>query len=135
MSDLAPTRFPDHPHVDTVGDDLDGFERGNATLIEQWAAVEDAARVVALLAGQPAPEFDASAQALIARLVRADAGRAQTSILTLDELVATMRFGLDALLAAHGTNADPRPAAHCLWREYLRGRAATLREAALATRS
>ena len=41
---------------------------------------------------------------------------------------------LDALLAAHGTSADPRPAAHCLWREYQRGRAATLREAALATR-
>ena len=39
-----------------------------------------------------------------------------------------------ALLAAHGTSADPRPAAHCLWREYQRGRAATLREAALATR-
>ena len=41
---------------------------------------------------------------------------------------------IDALLAAHGTSADPRPAAHCLWREYQRGRAATLREAALATR-
>ena len=79
-------------------------------------------------------EFDAPAQALIARLTRADAGRTQASILALDELVATMRFGLDALLAAHGTSADPRPAAHCLWREYQRGRAATLREAALATR-
>ena len=128
MSDLAPDHFPGHPPVRAPGNDSDGFERGNATLIEQWAAVEDAARVVALLAGQPAPEFDAPAQALIARLTRADAGRTQASILALDELVATMRFGLDALLA------DPRPAAHCLWREYQRGRAATLREAALATR-
>ena len=82
MSDLAPDHFPGHPPVRAPGNDSDGFERGNATLIEQWAAVEDAARVV----------------------------------------------------AAHGTSADPRPAAHCLWREYQRGRAATLREAALATR-
>ena len=134
MSDLAPTRFPGHQPVRASDSDIDGFERGNATLIEQWAAVEDAARVVALLAGQPAPEFDAPAQALIARLARADAGLMQASILALDELVATMRFGLDALLAAHGTSADTRPAANCLWREYQRGRAATLHEAALATR-
>ncbi|MBH1942990.1 hypothetical protein I5L01_01970 [Erythrobacter sp. YJ-T3-07] len=135
MSDLAPDHFPGHPPVRAPGNDSDGFARGNATLIEQWAAVEDAARVVALLAGQPAPDHDASARMLIARLTRADAGRVQASILALDELVATMRFGLDALLAAHGTSADPRPAANCLWREYERGRAATLREAALATRS
>ena len=135
MSDLAPDHFPDPSPVRAPDNDSDGFERGNATLIEQWAAVEDAARVVALLAGQPAPEHDASARMLIARLTKADAGRMQASILALDELVATMRFGLDALLAAHGTSADPRAAAHCLWREYLRGRAATLREAALATRS
>ena len=53
MSDLAPDHFPGHPPVRAPGNDSDGFERGNATLIEQWAAVEDAARVVALLAGQP----------------------------------------------------------------------------------
>ena len=58
MSDLAPDHFPGHPPVRAPGNDSDGFERGNATLIEQWAAVEDAARVVALLAGQPAPEFE-----------------------------------------------------------------------------
>ena len=135
MSDLAPDHFPGHTPARAPGNDSDGFERGNATLIEQWAAVEDAARVIALLAGQSAPEHDASARMLIARLTRADAGRTQGTILALDELVATMRFGLDALLAAHGTSADPRPAANCLWREYQRGRAATLREAALATRS
>ena len=135
MSDLAPNHFPEHPRVRTPGNDVDGFGRGNSTLIEQWAAVEDAARVVAMLAGQPAPEPDAPAEALIARLAEVDTGRMQASILALDELVATMRFGLDALLAAHGTSADPRAAANCLWREYQRGRAATLREAALATRS
>ena len=87
-----------------------------------------------MLAGRPTPVHDVHAEARIGLLAAVQCTRSDPAIFALGELVATMRAGLDALLAAHGTSADPRPAAHCLWREYQRGRAATLREAALATR-
>lgn len=122
MSDLAPDMdlAPGEPLSD------------NATLIEQWAAVEDAARVVAMLAGRQTPFEDSQAQARIALIGRIDAERSAPTRAALGELVATMRAGLDALLGAHGTATKPRPAAERLWQEYERGRAAVLSEAALA---
>ncbi|MBD59843.1 MAG: hypothetical protein CL808_06965 [Citromicrobium sp.] len=103
-----------------------------ATLIEQWAAVEDAARVVAMLAGRPAPVEDVHAGARIGLLARGDSARGGPAAFALSELVATMRVGLDALLGAHGTQASPQAAARRLWQEYERGRARVLAEAAQA---
>lgn len=107
-------------------------EPGEATLVEQWAAVEDSARVVAMLAGKPAPVHDVHAEARIGLLARADRSRSKSAIFALGDLVATMRAGLDALLAAHGTSANPQIAAARLWNEYERGRAKVLSEAASA---
>ena len=105
---------------------------GEATLVEQWAAVEDAARVVAMLAGRPAPLQDVHGGARIGLLAQADTARTAPAAFALHELVATMRAGLDALLGAHGTSSSPQAAAQRLWSEYERGRAQVLREAALA---
>ncbi len=126
MSDLAP--FPDLAPGRTSGASLSS----DATLMEQWAAVEDAARVVALLAGRDAPIQDAEAGSRIGLLARMPDTRSQTAVFALQDLVATMRAGLDALLGAHGTASDPQVAALRLWSEYERGRGHVLSEAAAA---
>ncbi len=105
-----------------------------ATLVEQWAAVEDAARVVAMLAGRAPPPIDIDGQERIGSLARATPGRGESASFALHELVATMRAGLDALLGAHGSAANPQAAASRLWSEYERGRAKVLSEAAIALR-
>lgn len=122
MSDLAP--YPDLESRPAVS--------GETTLVEQWSAIEDSARVVAILAGRPAPRHDTSGEARIGQLARVDGARSKDAIQALGELVATMRVGLDALLGAHGTAADPHVAACRLWNEYERGRAKVLSEAAIA---
>ncbi len=103
-----------------------------ATLIEQWAAVEDAARVIAMLAGRPVPPHDLIGQTRIGMLARTQTPRCQSAAFALHELVATMRAGLDALLAAHGTSGNAQVAAQRLWSEYERGREKVLAEAAAA---
>ena len=122
MSDLAPS--PELAPRAPLSSD--------ATLIEQWAAVEDAARVVAMLAGRNAPIQDAEAGARIGLLAHTTETRSQAAVFALHDLVATMRAGLDALLGAHGTSADPQIAAQRLWSEYERGRGQVLAEAASA---
>tara|TARA_R100001129_G_scaffold95683_2_gene65276 strand:+ start:662 stop:1039 length:378 start_codon:yes stop_codon:yes gene_type:complete len=124
MSDLAPNHdlAPREPLTE------------EANLIEQWAAVEDAARVVAMFAGRPTPRNDTHVQGRIGLLARTGAGRSDAAVFALHELVATMRVGLDALLGAHGSSANPQVAAARLWTEYERGRAKVLAEAELALR-
>ncbi|MBB3034252.1 hypothetical protein [Alteriqipengyuania lutimaris] len=122
MSELAPrTDFETAPAAS-----------GESTLVEQWAAIEDSARVVAMLAGRPAPRHDAIGEAQIGQLAQVDGTRSNDATQALAELVATMRAGLDALLGAHGTDADPHVAARRLWTEYERGRAKVLSEVAIA---
>ena len=122
MSDLAPANDL-APRAPLSSD---------ATLIEQWAAAEDAARVVAMLAGRNAPANDDEAEARIGLLARLPDTRSRAAVFALHDLVATMRTGLDALLGAHGTSSDPQVAARRLWSEYERGRAQVLSEAASA---
>ncbi|MEL7687185.1 hypothetical protein AAG596_05945 [Citromicrobium bathyomarinum] len=122
MSDLAPQADLAPPHPLDAG----------STLVEQWGAVEDAARVLAMLAGRPTPVHDVHAEARIGLLAAVQGTRGDAAIFALAELVATMRAGLDALLAAHGTSANPHAAAIRLWNEYERGRAQVLGEAATA---
>ena len=126
MSDLAPDHelAPRADAAEALGDD--------ATLVEQWSAAEDAGRVVAMLAGRGAPAEDVHAAVRIGMLARAPRDRSGPARAALGELVATMRAGLDALLAVHGTTANTQAAATRLWHEYDRGRAQVLAEAASA---
>ncbi len=122
MSDLA-------PHPDLAARPPLSAE---STLMEQWAAVEDSARVVAMLAGRPAPRQDDASDARIAQLARGPSNRSRDAVQALGELVATMRVGLDALLGAYVSAGDPQVAASRLWNEYERGRAKVLSEVATA---
>ncbi|GAB5348656.1 hypothetical protein [Alteriqipengyuania sp. 357] len=126
MSDLAPDTAL-APRADAPGT----FDSA-AALIEQWAAVEGAAQVLAMLAGRPAPHEDTQASAQIALLARRRSSRGDAATFALCELVATMRVGLDALLAAHGSSASPQTAAARLWTEYEQQRAKVLEEVATA---
>ena len=128
MSDLAPdSRLA--PPADADAPEANG---GETSVVAQWLAVEDAAKVLAILAGHAAPVEDAQAAARIRLLAQAAPSRVDAATFALCEMVATMRAGLDALLAAHGSAADARTAATRLWNEYERERAKVLAEVASA---
>ena len=90
----------------------------------RWAALEEAARVVATLAGVE-PESRASGEDdLPAQIRRADPWRRERAEAGVADLAAIMEPGLAALLAVNARGADPRPAALGLWREFVVARAA-----------
>ena len=89
----------------------------------RWAALHDAAAVVATLGGiEAAPP--AGAFASLAR--HADPLRRERAEHGVADLVAVLEPGIEALLAVNARGADPRPAAQALWREFDAGREAVL---------
>jgi hypothetical protein len=94
--------------------------------IGHWTALEQAARVVATLAGVE-PEAAAPAEDdLPARIWQADSWRRTRAEAGVADLAAIMEPGLAALLEVNARGADPRPAAAALWREFAAARAAIL---------
>jgi len=92
----------------------------------KWAALQDAAQVVATLAGlepeRPSPEIRN-----FPAVIR-DAGdwRRETAEKGIDDLAAIMEPGIAALLAVNARGADAGPPAMALWREFHAARAALL---------
>lgn len=90
----------------------------------RWAALEEAARVVAALAGVE-PDVRLSGQDSVpAKIRQADPWRRERAEAGVSDLAAIMEPGLAALLAVNARGADPRPAALALWREFVAARAA-----------
>jgi hypothetical protein len=103
------------------------FAHGSASATSmRWAALADAANVVAVLAGvepeRPTPELR-NFPALIREI---EAWRREQAENGLADLAAVMEPGIAALLAVNARGADPRPAAMALWREFTAARAAIL---------
>ena len=92
----------------------------------RWAAVADAANVVALLAGlepeRPTPEV----RNFPALIRDAEAWRRDQAENGVADLAAVMEPGIAALLAVNARGADPKPAAMALWREFIAARSAIL---------
>jgi hypothetical protein len=92
----------------------------------QWAAVHQAATVVAGLAGVADP----SPPPVIGNFPRviAEVGgwRAALAQQGISDLSAVMQPGLSALLALHAQGADTGVAARTLWEEFAHARAAVL---------
>lgn len=104
-----------------------GFAAGSASATSmRWAALADAAGVVALLAGiepeRPSPEL----RNFPALIRDAEPWRREQAENGVADLAAVMEPGLAALLAVNARGADPRPAAMALWREFTAARAAVL---------
>lgn len=104
-----------------------GFAQGPASATSlRWAALADAANVVAALAGvepeRPGPEI----RNFPALIRDAEAWRREQAENGVADLAAVMEPGIAALLAVNARGADPKPAAMALWREFTAARAAVL---------
>lgn len=92
----------------------------------RWAALADAANVVAALAGiepeRPGPEM----RNFPALIRDAEVWRREQAENGVADLAAVMEPGIAALLAVNARGADPKPAAMALWREFTAARAAVL---------
>jgi hypothetical protein len=92
----------------------------------RWAAVRQAAAVVAALAGLPGELRDEQSWDLSARLETAQGWRRALAVQALDDLTAVMQPGLAALLSLHARGADTGIAAQALWEEFAAARGALL---------
>jgi hypothetical protein len=92
----------------------------------RWAALSDAANVVALLAGiepeRPTPEV----RNFPALIRDAEAWRRDQAENGVADLAAVMEPGITALLAINARGTDPKAAAMALWREFVAARSAIL---------
>jgi hypothetical protein len=92
----------------------------------RWAALGDAANVVAALAGLEPERTSADVRNFPALIRDAEAWRRERAENGVADLAAIMEPGIAALLAVNARGADPRPAAMALWREFVAARAAIL---------
>jgi hypothetical protein len=92
----------------------------------RWAALQDAANVVASLAGLE-PEHAAGRVRNFPALIRdAAPWRRELADRGIEDMAAMMEPGIAALLGINARGADPRPAAIALWREFTEARDAVL---------
>lgn len=85
---------------------------------DQWAALHDAAAVVAGLAGLP-PQAQSDRQRNFPALIQSVAGwKLNLARNGVADIAAIMQPGLTALLAVHAREQDAAPAALALWQEF-----------------
>jgi len=92
----------------------------------RWAALTDAATVVAALAGLEPERSTPEVRNFPALIRDLEAWRRERAENGVADLAAIMEPGIAALLAVNARGADPRPAAMALWREFIAARGAIL---------
>ncbi len=92
----------------------------------RWAAVADAANVVAMLAGIEPERTTPEVRNFPALIRDAETWRREQAENGVADLAAVMEPGIAALLAVNARGADPKPAAMALWREFIAARSAIL---------
>jgi hypothetical protein len=95
-------------------------------MAQQWAALHQAASVVAALADLPAETLPAERHDFPATIHAAGGWRLTLAEQGLTDLLAIMEPGLAALLAIRARGADPSAAARALWDEFHAARTALL---------
>ena len=107
-----------------------GLRPGSASSADaadrQWAALHQAAGVVAGLAGVDDPVTPPGGQHFPEVIAQVGGWRAALAQQGIADLSAVMQPGLSALLAIHAQGADPGVAARTLWEEFTHARAAVL---------
>jgi hypothetical protein len=115
---------PSFPPAGSAGAGLASGSPGIVAM--QWAALAEAADLVATLAGVE-PRFDPDERGGFAALIAsAEAWRRERAERGVADLAAIMEPGLAALLEINARGADPRPAALALSREFTAARTAIL---------
>jgi len=97
----------------------------NATSM-RWAALTDAANVVATLAGLEPERTTPEVRNFPALIRNAEPWRRERAENGIADVAAVMEPGIAALLAVNARGADPKPAAMALWREFVDARTAIL---------
>lgn len=97
----------------------------------KWAALHDAAGVVAVLAGFADEPPSSEIRDFPTAIRRAMPWRRELAHSGIDDLAAIMEPGIAALLAVHARGSDTRAPALALWREFRAARDALLTLAVL----
>jgi len=92
----------------------------------KWAALQDAANVVAGLAGLEPERTTPEIRNYPALIRDTAAWRRELAERGIDDMAAVMEPGIAALLGVNARGADPRAAALALWREFTQARGAVL---------
>ena len=92
----------------------------------KWAALHDAAQILAQLAGEEHEKSTPSVRNFPAVIRDAGGWRYQAACKGIEDLAAMLEPGLAALLAVNARGADPAMAANALWREYREAKQALL---------
>lgn len=120
MSALPPAMFPG-----VAARPVFGQAAGN-TLSLKWAALQNAAEVVASLAGLEPERATPEIRNFPALMREAEPWRRELAHRGTEDMAAVMEPGIAALLAVNARGASPRPAALALWREFVEARSALL---------
>lgn len=92
----------------------------------RWAALGEAGRVVAMLAGLEAERPDRNIRDFPERIGHVENWRRDLIDNGCADLAAVMEPGIATLLAVNARGGDCRPAALALWREFVTARAGML---------
>jgi hypothetical protein len=92
----------------------------------KWAALQDAGKAVALLAGLEPEITPAQMRNFPALLREVGQRRREVAERGIEDLAAIMEPGLAALLAVNARGADAKAPALALWREYCAARQALM---------
>lgn len=98
--------------------------RGATT--DRWAALHEAAAVVATLAGLAREPLSPRVRAFPAAISRAGAPRRALAEQGIEDICAMMEPGLAALLTVHTRGGDAKAPAAALWQEFRSARDAVL---------
>ncbi|WP_379510335.1 hypothetical protein [Novosphingobium bradum] len=95
-------------------------------LTGRWAAIHEAAAVVAALAGRAAEPAEPAVRAFPVAIMQAGGQRLAVARQGMDDLSLILETGIRALLAVHAGKASPQAAAEALWAEFRSARDALL---------
>jgi hypothetical protein len=104
----------------------DAAREAGSTLTRQWAAVQDAAEAVGMMAGLAKEEPSDKCRNFAILIRDVEGWRLELAKNHVADMTAMMQPGLTALLASNARGQDATAAALTLWREFFLARAAVL---------
>jgi hypothetical protein len=120
MNAIPPSMFPGVPARPVFG------QAAASALSLKWAALQNAAEIVASLAGLEPERTTPEIRNFPALMREAEPCRRELADRGAEDMAAVMEPGIAALLGVNARGASPRPAALALWREFVEARAALL---------
>jgi hypothetical protein len=123
MNAIPPTMTP--PSTTACSRPTFGQAVASASSLK-WAALQDAANVVAALAALEPERTTPEIRNFPALIREAAPWRRELADRGIEDMTAMMEPGIAALLGVNARGADPAPAALALWREFIEARAAVL---------